>query len=628
MLVMNSFTKYLAPFVFVTSAFVTGCMRVEIDDPVDGEFIEEPTVTVSGNVFSTTPDDFPLDVEDLALEINGSPVPIAPDGSYSTNILLDPIAVFNAIEADILELSTGFVDSYRTVVIAGDSIPEGEYSPEAIALQINASGLDSLEPVIADLVDLDLPSLLPTGTVVANNICVINGPFGSCLGRATITIRNPAPSISSFALDVGSQQDSIRSNISLNGFNLNVYIDGGSWVLVPNCNLNLMASSLTLSGNYALEPDATTPTRVDVSQVGGISTQVVNFDQTFTSGACNTFLVGDIIQLIVGDVEPLVVNGLKNFLNATDGNNNTPIAAAIETALAGVDVSGSIGQALNAQLEAPFFQVKETTGGITMGSDARFITNFGTGPGQCNPPAGAPDLTASYHVAQPFPSFGSNTPGGSPYEIGMGISSSGFNQLLRSMVECGLLVATISELDLFGTGTPIPLTSGLLANFIPELGGLAPNSPARIAIKPIMAPLITGAAGPGGELALLKIAQLHLNVLVDVTTESGVVVLDAAEMMLDADVGIDLTVDEGSGSLVFELAEPSPFNITVKSVENPIGADLSSVEALLPQIVGSFLPSLAGGLGSFPLPSFLGLSLNVVEVARNGEMLTIYANLD
>ena len=210
----------------------------------------------------------------------------------------------------------------------------------------------------------------------------------------------------------------------------------------------------------------------------------------------------------------------------------------------------------------------------------------------------------------------------------MGISSSGFNQLLRSMVECGLLVATISELDLFGTGTPIPLTSGLLANFIPELGGLAPNSPARIAIKPIMAPLITGAAGPGGELALLKIAQLHLNVLVDVTTESGVVVLDAAEMMLDADVGIDLTVDEGSGSLVFELAEPSPFNIRVKSVENPIGADLTSVEALLPQIVGSFLPSLAGGLGSFPLPSFLGLSLNVVEVARNGEMLTIYANLD
>ncbi|NND66271.1 MAG: hypothetical protein HKN19_01675, partial [Halioglobus sp.] len=57
-------------------------------------------------------------------------------------------------------------------------------------------------------------------------------------------------------------------------------------------------------------------------------------------------------------------------------------------------------------------------------------------------------------------------------------------------------------------------------------------------------------------------------------------------------------------------------------------AHLASVEALLPQVVGTFLPALAGGLGSFPLPSFLGLSLNVVEVSRNGEMLTIYANLE
>jgi hypothetical protein len=627
MLIMNSFSKFLTSAVIITSAAITGCMRVEIDDPVNGAFIEEPTVTVSGNVFSTTPDDFPLDVADMTLEINGSPVPIAPDGSYSTNILLDPLSVFNAIEADITEVSKGFFDSDRVVVIAGDSILEGDYSPEAIALQINASGLESLEPVVSGLVDLDLPTLMPVGTVVANNICVIDGIFG-CLGRATIRITNAPPSISSFDVNFNSQQDSVHADVNLNDFDLNVYIDGGSWVLVPNCNLNLKASAVTLSGNYALEPDGTIPTQVDVLQLGGVSTMFVNFDQTFTSGACNTFLIGDIIQLIIGNVKPMVVGGLEGFLNDVDASNNTPIASAIEGALAGVDVSGPLGQALNAQLDAPFFQVQETAEGITLGSNARFLTNYGTAPGECNPPESSPDLTASYHVAQPFPNFDSTTPSGSPYEIGMGISSSGFNQLLRSMVECGLLVATITELDLFGTGTPIPLTSGLLSAFIPELKGLAPNSPARIEIHPTMAPLITGAPGPAGELALLKIAQLHLKVIVEVTTETGVVVIDAADMMLDADVGIELTVDEGAGALVFELAKPDPFNITVKSVENPIGADLSNVEALLPHIVGSFLPALAGGLGGFPLPSFLGLSLDVVEVARNGEMLTIYANLD
>jgi hypothetical protein len=61
-------------------------------------------------------------------------VPIAPDGSYSTNILLDPLSVFNAIEADITEVSKGLFGSDRVVVIAGDSILEGDYSPEAIAL--------------------------------------------------------------------------------------------------------------------------------------------------------------------------------------------------------------------------------------------------------------------------------------------------------------------------------------------------------------------------------------------------------------------------------------------------------------------------------------------------------------
>ena len=89
----------------------------------------------------------------------------------------------------------------------------------------------------------------------------------------------------------------------------------------------------------------------------------------------------------------------------------------------------------------------------------------------------------------------------------------------------------------------------------------------------------------------------------------------------------DLTVDAGTGSLVFALAEPDPLDISVKSVENPLAVDLSSVEALLPSVVGSFLPDLAGGLGGFPIPSFLGLTLDVVEVSRNGEMLTIYANL-
>ena len=608
---------------------MTGCMRVEVEDPENGSFLDEPTTVVSGNVFSTNPNQSPVDVADLSLEINGANVAIAEDGTFSTSIMLDPNRVFNPIETDILEISTGYVDSDRIVIIAGESIAEGDYSPEAIALQINSSGLDALQPVVSGLVDLDLPTLIPVGTIVVNNACLIDGIFG-CLGRATISIVSPQPSISSFDVDFDSQQNSIHAEISLRDFDLNLYLDGGSYILIPNCDLNLMADTVTLSGNYALEPDSNNPSKVDVAQLGGISTSFSGFDQTFTSGACNTFLIGDIIQAIIGDVEPTVRDALQGFLNTVDSNGNTAIAGAIEGALAGVDISGPVGEALNTELDAPFFQVQETTTGITLGSNARFETKIGTGPGECDPPAGAPDLSASYHVSQPFPSFGATAPNGMPYDIGLGISSSGFNQLLRSMVECGLLVATITEIDLFGTGTPVQLTSGVLSAFIPWVGNLGPDLPARIEIAPTIAPLITGAPGPGGELALLKLAQLSLKVFVELDDPNSEIPksVESAALMLDAEVGINLGFDSVSGSLVFELTEPNPSAITVKTVENPSGMELPQVEALLPHIVGSFLPSLAGSLGSFPLPAFLGLSLEVVEVARNGEMLTIYADLE
>ncbi len=603
-----------------TALALTGCMRVEIENPDNGTFIEDPTVIVSGNVYSIVPNTVQLNVADMYLEVNGSPVTINPDGSYSTSILLDPNAVFNAIEADVVQVSKGYVDSDRVVVIAGDSIAEGDYSPQSIALQINASGLDSLEPVVSSLVVLDIPSLVPVATEIISNECLVDGGFLGCLGRATVTVMNPAPSISGFGVDFTSQTNSVEADVLLNNFDINLAIVGTG--LVPTCGLNLSANQLSLNGDYALEPDGT---KVDVDQMGSVNANFINFNQNFTSGVCDVPVIGDLIQLIIGNVEPMVVNGLEGFLNATDGNGNTPIAGAVESALAGVDVSGPVGAALNAELDAPFFQVAETPGGITLGSDSRFITNIGTGPGQCNPPANAPDLTASYHVNQPFPSFGSTTPGGTPYEIAIGISSSGFNQLLRSQVECGLLVATITELDLLGTGTPLPLTAGLLSSFVPQLAILPGSSPAKIELAPTIAPLVTGAPGPAGELALLKLSQLYMKVLVDAQNGAGFV--EVADFFLDAELGINLTVN-GSGALTFSITPPEPTFVTAKHVENPIGADLSVVEALLPTVVGTFLPALAGGLGSFPLPSFLGLSLDVVEVSRNGEMLTIYSNLN
>jgi len=82
----------------------------------------------------------------------------------------------------------------------------------------------------------------------------------------------------------------------------------------------------------------------------------------------------------------------------------------IETALDGISITGPVGAGLGLMLDSPLFEVAEDNTGITFGSNARFQVSVGNGPGQCEPPPGAPDFTRSYSKPEAFPVFGANTP--------------------------------------------------------------------------------------------------------------------------------------------------------------------------------------------------------------------------
>ena len=58
----------------------------------------------------------------------------------------------------------------RIVVIAGQSVADGDFSLDAVALRINDSGLDQLEPLIASGVSIDPATLLPVGTTVISEL--------------------------------------------------------------------------------------------------------------------------------------------------------------------------------------------------------------------------------------------------------------------------------------------------------------------------------------------------------------------------------------------------------------------------------------------------------------------------
>jgi cysteine-rich repeat protein len=588
-----------------------GVFAVTITSPAHGIFTQASAVGVSGFVSQLPP-------AQAALTINGTPVAVSGGGTFSTTVPLSASAIFNPIRATVTDLSNGAKAHARVVVIVGPSVADGAFSPQSVALRLNDSGLDDVEPLVADLAGdgLNLADLVPVGTTLINNQCFIDSIFG-CLGRATVKISNPPPSFSSFGLAMDSMTNFVAGDITVNNIRVDVQLSGSG--LVPSCPITIRANQAFFNGDYALQPDPGDATNIDVNQLGPLAVSFSNFTTSY-GGICDVPIIGDIIQAFIPNVQSLTIGAMEDFLDDPDGGGplDSPTADAIEAALAGISITGPIGEGLGVDLDAPLFAVNEDNAGITLGSDSRFTVSVGGGPGQCLPPAGAPNLARSLSKPAPFPAFGATTPVGSaPYDLGICISPAGFNQLLRAQVECGLLVSSITEFDL--GGGPLSLTAGLLSLLIPEMAAFPPATPFRIDLRPTLAPVVTGDPGPAGALTELRISHLLADLVADDGSET--VALTAA---FDTNVGMNLAF--APGGLGVTLVPGG--TVTVAVLYNPLAVDEANVENnVLPPLVDALLPQLAGSLAGFPLPDFLGLQLNGVEVTANGAFLSLFANL-
>jgi hypothetical protein len=579
--------------------------KIFILTPANGAFHTTSPLNVTGRVQYAA---------GLTTLVNGVVVPVQPNGLWSTTVALNPAEIFQPIQADLRQGST-VEHRARVVVIRGDSTAEGAYSLGSVALRLNDLGLDSAEPVIKDLVPLDLTALLPVGEEVISGFCAIDSIFG-CLGRVDVFIANPPPSFSGFGLDMDAMTDFVTGDVDVNDIRVDLDIDGSG--LAPSCGVRVTANQVQILGDYGLDPDGVDPTTIDVNLLSTPGVSFTNFNDEFTSGLCDFPLIGPLIGLIIGDIQPTVTDGLRNFLDDPDGTGplDAPIADSIELALAEISLAGPIGAALGLTLDAPFFDIFEDSDGVTLGSDSSFVADTGV----CNPPAAAPNLTASLELPEAFPSFGPTTPaGGLPYGMGLCISSSAFNQLLKSQTECGLLTTSVFEADL-GSGLET-LTAGVLAGFIPQYSAYPPSTPMRVDVRPTIAPVVTGAAGPAGELTALEMANLVVEIRRD---DTNLLTLGGR---VDADLGMDVVFDDLSGELQFILATPTPEAVTVRIIENPLGVNVLALDFLLPNVLAELLPSLATDLAAFPLPQFLGLNLQGVEVSRQGAFISLFADL-
>jgi hypothetical protein len=588
---------------------------IHILTPANGSFSNATSVTVTGSVANAAAGSI------LSVLVNGvSVLPLDPSGNFTVSVPLSAASIFNPIVAQ-LTLVNGVILRDRVTLVVGDgvtrgSVADGAASPNSLAMRFNDGGLAQVAPVVEQLSGsaLDIGDLITAQNPILDDACVVES-LGSCLYFATANVVEVG--FGDFSLVADAQSGgTTQATVSIDDFYVEIDLNVRDLVALNiSCGLEISATNATIAGSYAMDPKAGEPSKVDVRQIGPPTVNLGGFQSHFISGTCTAPVIGDIIQLLVSPsmIEGLVKSGFESNLGDPDGTGplDSPIAGAIESALGGVSVAGPIGQAIGVEFGADFSAITEDAQGITFAADAA-ITNPA-------PAAGAPDLVASYTVAEPFPTFGSLAPvSGQPYGLALGISTSAFNQLLKSQIEGGLLRADITDFDL-GGGSLIPLTTGVLGAFLPEFLIYPRSDAVVVSLRPQLAPIVTGAPGPSGELAEMRIAGLKVEIRM--ASNNGLLL----GAIVDANLGVNLTLADGS--LGFSLVAPDASAFQVTILENPMRVNEANVQAFLPGIFPFLLPTLSGALGSFPLPDFLGLSLAPVEIGRAGGFLALYLDL-
>jgi hypothetical protein len=581
--------------------------QILIDTPAHGLFTREPAVVVSGRVRDVTP-------EDARLLVNGVPVAIGPDLAFSTRVDLVPADVFNPILVTLTRPRDGRSAAARVVVIAGDSLAEGSWSPGGVAIRLEDRGLDRIEGALPGLLDVDLGALVPPGFPVVDEFCYLE--FLGCVGAVDVRVSgNPRPRVGGFSIDLDARAARVASHLRLRDVFVRLDVDDARGVPFA-CRVDVAADTVDVRGEYALEPHPTLPGRIDVQQLGRASAAVSDLRVTTDCAGPLSGALDALLRAVREQMTDLLVSKLEDALNAPDPRGDPPVAAALEEALAGIDLTGALGGGLGVVLDARYAAVAEDPAGITLALDVRAAATA--------PDARAPDLAASYHVDEAFPVFASTTPvRGEPFGLGLGLSTSAVNQVIRAAVESGLLGLELAAVDL-GEG-PLSITAGLLAGVIPALGALPAETPLTLRIAPTLAPIVTGRPGPAGEFAELLVSHLTAE-LVETGAAPGGGDAVWLGLAVDAVLGLDLHFD-AQGRFGFGVSVPAPGEISLVPVRNPLGADLTPLERLLPTLFGGALQAVGGGLGSIPLPRFEGLALRGVEVSRQGTYLALFVEL-
>lgn len=329
-----------------------------------------------------------------------------------------------------------------------------------------------------------------------------------------------------------------------------------------------------------------------MTQIGDIAVTTPGLTSTTTCAGG----IGGLINGLVGPLFSQLLGTLGAPFNQVDGNGNTPIATALESTFSAIDLGSVLGTGLGLSVQAPYAAINETPIGISFAADlaASALT----------PAPGAPTLPAYLDVPESFPAFTANTPvGAAPFDVAIGLSTSAMNALLRAQTEQGLLQFATTSIDLGGGA--MGLTAAALAAALPQFAALPPAMPLTLRLVPTLAPVLSGGGAVSGDIAELRLGQL----LFEIVENPGAG--EAVHLRFALDARLDATLTAGPAGLTYSLTAPVAADTTVAVLGNPLGVDEAAVAALAPAILTGLLPDLTNALGTIPVPTVLGQSLEV-----------------
>jgi hypothetical protein len=603
--------------VSVLLPLLSACVQpsIKITSPPHGLFVSAGSsgVVVTGSLTDVDP-------ADASIAVNGVPAQIdAAAKTFSATVPFGAQRLFEPIVAELTRVSTGERLRDRIVVIRDLDIPETVAVEDAVALRIRQSGLDDLAPVVTALLEpqLDLATLLPQEPVESDGatVAILDDPPAH-LGGVTIAF-DTVPN----AIDVTAVLDDIF---------IAARIDK-STIPQLHCTIGVSLTSLTVKTRQQLEPGGTSGETIAVQQVAvssGSEVLVTASGLASTADCSGPGLFDGLKEKKVRElIQTSLVEAISGFLADPDGAGGpepAPISAAVETQLAGLDLGRITVPGLRSVIDARFAAITEQDTVV----DATFDVDVD--PKKIELPSARlaapsavfkpdPNLSGSLRVLGPLPTLTS----GVRHDMAIGLSCSGLNRMLMAETEARRFQVVVDEVTSGGGTTP--LTASTFAA-IPQFASLPPDTPIRARIKSTLAPVLTGKAGPHGELLEVQVAHVVVSIVKLVTNQQGQTSeTELLKLAIDARAGVNLAVSGGVMSATLGTLQPADITITV--LANPIGADASLLETFGPIILAGELPEIVGTAASFPLPSLLDLTLKGSSIQRQNGYLVLFTSL-